>query len=270
MELLFAKSKWEMPEASLDDFLRRSVNDGFDAVEVFLQPLETSAHEIRRRIADYGLRLVAHVISQGNTPVEHLESLRRQIDFAAQTEALFINCHSGRDIFTFAENYEIIDESDRRGEALGLWLTHETHRGRPTFNLPDTARYLDALPGMRLNADFSHWFCVHESDLSDQAENMAKAISRSWYIHARVGFEQGPQVPDPLAPEWLGTTAKFVALWQRILDARNADGMEILTITPEFGPPPYMPCEPYTRRPMADTWTVNVAFMQYLRETLVY
>jgi hypothetical protein len=61
---------------------------------------------------------------------------------------------------------------------------------------------------------------------------------------------------------------KFVALWRRIIAARKADASPFLVITPEFGPPPYMPVEPFTRRPMADPWEVNVAFRQQLVELL--
>lgn len=48
-----------------------------------------------------------------------------------------------------------------------------------------------------------------------------------------------------------------VTLWRRIVDARRADGSASNVVTPEFGPPPYMPCEPFTERPLADAWAVN-------------
>ena len=268
MNLVFTKSKWEMWDDPLRDFLRRAVQDGFEAVEVYLPALSESPAQIRKAIDDHGLGLVAQIITEGSTPDQHLESFRARIDFAAETEPMFINCHSGRDIFTFEDNVRIINAGNQRAASFGLKLTHETHRGRPTYNAIDTARYLEAIPEMLINADFSHWFCVHESDLLDQPHNVDAAITRAHHIHARVGFGEGPQVPDPLAPEWHGTTARFVALWQKIIDVRADRGDPWLTITPEFGPPPYMPCEPHTTRPLADAWTVNVAFMKHLREVL--
>lgn len=268
MKLIYTKSKWEMWDDPLETFLQRAADDDFDAVEIYLAALSESTAEIRRCVAAHGLDLVAQIASEGADPAEHIASMRERIEFAAATEPLFINSQTGRDHFSFEDNRAIMAESDAIAETFGLMLTHETHRGRPTYNAPDTMRYLDALPRLRLNADLSHWFCVHESDLADQADRVTRAIDRTWHIHARVGFEEGPQVPDPLAPEWMETTEKFVALWRRMIEARRADGADYLTVTPEFGPPPYMPCEPHTGRPMADAWAVNVAFMKYLKERL--
>lgn len=268
MELIYTKSKWEMWDDPLETFLQRAASDGFDAVEVFLPALTESPAEIKHQVAAHGLRLVAQIVSDGDTPEAHLASMRERIDFAMETEPLFINSHTGRDIFSFEDNCEILSESSAHAAEHGLLLTHETHRGRPTYTVPDTVRYIEALPDMKLNADFSHWFCVHESDLSDQSDNVTRAIERSWHIHARVGYSEGPQVADPLAPEWLEVTRKFVDLWQRIIDTRKADKAKYLTITPEFGPPPYMPCEPHTGRPLADAWEVNVAFMHFLKKQL--
>ena len=54
----------------------------------------------------------------------------------------------------------------------------------------------------------------------------------------------------------------------RFLARAKADGADVLTITPEFGPPPYMPVEPHTQRPLADAWTINVAFREWLARHL--
>ena len=42
---------------------------------------------------------------------------------------------------------------------------------------------------------------VHDSDLADRRENFELAISRADYIHARVDYAEGLQIPDPRAPE---------------------------------------------------------------------
>ncbi len=142
----------------------------------------------------------------------------------------------------------------------------ETHRGRPTFAATETRRYLDALPDLRLTADFSPWMVVHESDLSDQEETLAVAISRTDHIHARVGYEEGPQVPDPRAPEWAGHLDRRLDLWRRIATQRRGDGARSLSVTPEFGPPAYMHTIPFANEPVADPWELNV-FMKGLLET---
>jgi len=268
MQLLFTKSKWEMWDDPLPTFLRRARKDGFEAVEIFLPALSESPAEVAQQVADHGLQLVAQINTVGDTPAAHRESLIQRFEAAVETAPLFVNSHTARDIFSFEDNVAIFAEGCRLTRAHSLMLTHETHRRRPLFCAPETVRYLKALPDMVINADFSHWFCVHESDLSDQPEALALAVSRSHHIHARVGFAEGPQVSDPLAPCWHADTARSVALWQRIVEARAAQGAHFLTITPEFGPPPYMPIEPRTGAPLADAWATNLAFRDHLKAAL--
>ena len=40
----------------------------------------------------------------------------------------------------------------------------------------------------------------------------------------------------------------------------------MLTITPEFGPPPYLVTLPFTQQPLTDQWAVNVFMMNLLKE----
>ncbi len=268
MDLIFTKSKWEMSDDSLDDFLRRAKSDGFDGAEIFLPAQLESAAEIAARVADHGLILVAQMITEGATPTQHRESLYKRFEFAAHTDPLLINSHTGSDLFSFEENCSIFSEACRLSRESGILLTHETHRGRLTSSGPMTRDLLQAIPQLRLTADFSHWFCVHESDLTNQDQNVAMAIAHTSHVHARVGYSEGPQVPDPLAPEYMEWTERHVALWRRIIRAREEEGSPSLTITPEFGPPPYMPVEPHTGRPLADAWEVNVRFRDYLESIL--
>jgi len=123
---------------------------------------------------------------------------------------------------------------------------------------------METLPELRLTADFSHWMVVHESDLSDQEETLSLAIERSDHIHARIGYEEGPQISDPRAPEWKGHVERHIELWRRIAERHRRDGSKMLTITPEFGPPNYMHTLPFTNEPVRDAWEVNV----YMRDML--
>lgn len=266
MKILMTKSKWEMWGASLPEFLKRAKADGFDAVEVFLPAQKESARDIATMVSDHGLALVGQIVTTGPDPQAHIEALEHHFSFAAATGPLLVNSHTGRDIFPFEDNLRIFRRAIELSRDSGVLLAHETHRSRPTSSGPETRRYLEALEELRLTADFSHWVCVHETDLSDQPGNVALAMERTVHVHARVGFDEGPQVPDPLAPEWETWTATHIAFWKRIIEIRKASGAPHLTITPEFGPPPYMPIEPHTRRPLADTWETNVRFKNHLRK----
>jgi hypothetical protein len=78
------------------------------------------------------------------------------------------------------------------------------------------------------------------------------------HIHARVGFEEGPQVNDPRAPEWKAHVEGFENWWQLIWKhQRDVKKYTVTSVTPEQGPFTYQPCIPYTLQPLADIWEVN-------------
>ncbi len=95
---------------------------------------------------------------------------------------------------------------------------------------------------------------------------MDEAISRSRQIHTRVGFEEGPQVPNPRAPEWKYAMDNFLSWWDRIVAVNAEAGCKILPLTTEFGPKPYMPTIPFTNQPVADQFEINCYMKDLLRD----
>ena len=268
MKLIFSKSKWEMGESPLETFLKRTKDSRFDATEIYLLSVKEKPDEIAGLHGEYGLDLIAQILTEGKTPDDHIRSFEKQFALSLDAGAFAVNSHTGRDIFSFEENIRIFKSAILLGKENGIPVTHETHRSRPTYSAVETKKYLKALPDMRLTADFSHWMVVHESDLTDQKDTIELAIERTDLIHARVGYEEGPQVPDPRAPEWHGHLQNHLELWQKITDVHNKRNSESLFITPEFGPPAYMHTLPYTKMPVADVWEINVYIMDFLTKNL--
>jgi sugar phosphate isomerase/epimerase len=182
MRLLFAKSKWELPECGLGEFLARIKDVGFDAAELYLPDVAESDETMRRMHADAGLDLIAQIVTDGDTPAAHTESLRRLYARALNCGAVRVNCHTGTDWFGFGDNVRLFETALNLEKAHGVTVCHETHRGRALYNAPDTLRYLAELPDLRLTADLSHWQVVHETDnLARQTD----AVLRS-SLHGRV------------------------------------------------------------------------------------
>ena len=269
MKLIFGKSKWEMWDDPLEVFLERVAASGFEATEIYLGSLHESPAEIARLHSDYGLRLIGQILTQGQSPREHLKSLESQFEFAAQCQVAFINSHAGRDIFSFEENVQIFERLTELSQGSGIPILVETHRGRPTYSVIETCKYLQAVSDLRLTADFSHWMVVHESGLEDQRSNLELAIARADYVHARVGYAEGPQIPDPRAPEWQQAVTRHLQLWQQIIDQHKRASRDRLYITPEFGPPAYMHTAPFTNQPVGDVWEQNVYMRDLLARTFV-
>lgn len=267
MKLLYTKSKWEAGNASVAQFLERAAADGYDGAEIHIAYTPEAPEAIEQAVRDAGMVLIAQMNTVGTTPQDHLDSLERQFEGCVKTRPLLINSHTGSDLFSHEDNLRIHQRALELSRASGVPFTAETHRSRPTFSGPSTRQLIEALPELHLTADFSHWFCVHESDLSNQPENVELAVSRTHHLHARVGFEEGPQVSNPLNAATLPTTEKFLAIWKRIVAARQSAGARQLTITPEFGPTPYMPLD-LDGRPLADAWETNKNFLTWLKANL--
>ncbi len=139
---------------------------------------------------------------------------------------------------------------------LGVTVMQETHRGKLLYAPWVAAAYLREFPELHITADYSHWVNVCERLPVDQAEALRLANQHARHIHGRVGYEEGPQVPDPSAPEYAAQLAWHEAQWKAIRDAQQASGEPTMTFTPEYGPPTYLHTLPHTNVPVANLWDV--------------
>lgn len=239
---------------------RREVESGiFDGVEG--PPPETSAQA--SELFRTGLPYIAEICSGGSySPASsvsvdsHFQDFRTQVGRAIEANALFCSCLVGSDSWPLSVAIEFFARALDWGKHAGAELSFETHRSRPTFHPWATAELLRALPELRLTCDFSHW-CVVCERLPDDESVLELAISRARHVHARVGYAQGPQVPDPRAPEYEAELLAHEGWWQRIALAAAKRGQASLTVTPEFGPDGYLQQAPFSKRPVADLNELN-------------
>ena len=156
----------------------------------------------RELLDRYGFEFIARIFTAGDALDGHLESFRRQLAEAQGLRPRLVNSHSGLDACTESESERFFAVALDIASRMGAAVAHETHRGRVLFNPWVTRRLLARLEGLRLCCDFSHWVSVAERLLDDQIEVLRQYAARCDHLHARVGYEQGPQVPDPRAPEY--------------------------------------------------------------------
>lgn len=266
MQLFITKADWEVHTLSVAEFVELAASAGYDGTEIYLPARSESTEQIRVLHDEAGLKIVSHIATDGRTPEEHLKSLEERYLRAAALEPLLINSHTGKDHFSFADSVRIFEAGEALVAKHGIPLSHETHRGRALFSASAGLAFLREIPSLRLTADFSHWVCVHESDLSDQPEAMAAAMAAARHIHARVGFDEGPQVSDPRNPAHAGWLERFTGWWRQILTQKSAEGCAWFTISPEFGPYPYMPLRGASDEAVGDAWEINAWMHRYLRE----
>lgn len=244
MGIRFYKALWGM-EGELGDQLKQIRTAGYDGFEA---PVGVGTDN-KGLLADFGLRFVAMLF------IEDVDALKAGVAEAVAAGAEKVTVHAGKDWWSFEQACGFWEEALRAISTSPIQVNFETHRARLLFNPASTAAFLARFPDLHLVADFSHWTCVSGSRLSDQEEAVATAIGRTRHIHARVGHEEGPQVPDPRVPQWEPYVAHFELWWDAIKTAHETRG-EDLTVTPEFGPPNYMWTNPVDGKPLADLWDV--------------
>ena len=251
MKLKIYKSLWGM-EGPLEKQFERIHAAGYDGIENATQENREPA-KFESLLKEFHFEYVALVYTES---ADHAEELKRRIGDAMKFHPKKIVAHAGRDTMSFGKTIRFFEQALRVEEEAGITIAHETHRRRPLYSPMNTLVLLRELPDLHINADFSHWCVVTESMLEDHAEALAIAARRSVHIHGRVGFENGPQVPDPRVAEWEGRVQKHEAWWDQIIAAHLVRHEKELTFVPEFGPPTYMPTDPATGQPVADLWDV--------------
>lgn len=247
-----------------DQFCARVKKAGYDGIEVWFPADQAQQKEVRAALDAHQLKVGYLVGGWERDPDAHFRQFSQSIEPAAQSKPVYINCHSGRDHFSFAQNQKFIDLTTKLARTTGVPIYHETHRSRILYSAPAAKDFMSKLPDLRLTLDVSHWCNVHESLMEDQPETMALALERTDHIHARIGHSEGPQVNDPRAPEWKTAVDAHFAWWDKVVERKKREGKQMTFLT-EFGPVDYMPALPYTRQPVANQWEINEYMLKVLR-----
>ena len=247
---------------SIDSFCKSASEANYKGIEVWTPRNEKDSRDLIESVTKYNLKLGLLVGNWGDSYNEHISNFKASIHTALTFKPSFINCHSGKDFFDKNQNDTFIDYTHNQSKTSGIPIYHETHRGRMLYNLPDTQYYLEKHKELELTLDISHWTCVHESLLEDQKEALELALNRTAHIHSRIGFQEAPQIPQFDDPKYKAAASAHFAWWDRVVDLKASKG-EKLTMTTEFGPPPYMWTYPYKDQPLADVWDVNVKMKEF-------
>lgn len=247
-------------------FCTRVLEAGYDGVEMDLPADPQEAAKRVRLLRDHGLRFIGQYWQSLESDVRsNRENYRRHLEQLAAAGPEFINAQTGKDYFSIDENLSLLEIAEAITLETGVKVIHETHRGKFLFCIPKLKEALSRVPDLSITLDASHWCNVHESLLEDQPSAMIEAIGATRHIHARVGHPEGPQVNDPRAPEWSDAVNAHLGWWDQVVAIHRQSG-RALTITPEFGPAPYMPELPHTREPLASQWDVNLHMMRLLKD----
>ena len=123
-------------ERSLDELCAKIKKAGYDGLEYWWPTVEKDRTELFAAIKKYNLEIGFLCGGSSKNHNEHLADFKKSLTAAATNtiqKPLYINCHSGRDYFTYEQNKAFIDLTAETSLKTGVPIYHETHRSRMLF-----------------------------------------------------------------------------------------------------------------------------------------
>ena len=266
-EVFFFQTNWGFNE-QIETFVKKEKSSGYDGVEIWAPKDSIKQIEISNILNNYNMKVIFLCGSNPSlTFKKSLDEYEKYLKNTLELRPIAVNSHTGSDFYNFNQNMAFLELAEKLSNEYKIPVYHETHRGRFSYSIPETIRYLEKKETLNLTLDISHWIVVHESLLDNREEFLKKIIQRSNHIHARVGFEEGPQINDPSAPEWEKVIERHLDIWEAVIQ-KTWNENKSATITTEFGPPGYMPTLPFTQKPVSDQWKANVFIMNKLKKRI--
>lgn len=273
MRVEFLCPRWGAEEIDWDTFLTQVKAAGYSGIEWFPHDEEVDVEMVIQLLIKYNLKyaIVMSVTGKFAGFQQYLTDLKIQLSTLAETgkgslQPLFISAQVGREFFNIEEINLCLECCRQISKNSGIPVYQETHRNKWPFAVHILPPVLENNPHVLLTLDISHWFCVSESYLEDQQEAVQMAIGRTRHVHARIGHTQGPQVADPARPEYAGALEAHLKAWDKWVSGNKKKGVAICTITPEFGPPPYLTILNNNINAQQQQWKLNLWMKDLLDE----
>ncbi len=273
MDIKFLCPRWGSEKIPWPEFLHNVKDAGYSGIEWFPFGEQGTTEEPVRLLNDLSLdcSIVMTVIRPYQDFSSYLMHLRKELLLLASLatkikKRLFISAQTGREFFTQDQVQQCLEVSAAVEKESGMPVYQETHRNKWSYGAHTVYPVLQKDPRLKLTLDVSHWFCVSESYLEDQQEAVHAAIKQAHHIHARVGYTEGAQVPDPALEEYSEALAQHLQIWDSWVQYRKKQGFPVSTITPEFGPPPYLQRINRTIDIQQEQWRLNIWMKNLLQE----
>ena len=261
LRLELVRSVWGI-EGDIYEFFKNERKEGkpWEGIEAAWNNCsEEQKDQINRAKKDFNLKFYGLMFSDDHlkrleSVEEHVKEFKRQAMNLLELNPIHITSHSGHDQWSDEQSIEFFKQVLEFQSTLKIPIYHETHRGRILFHPKITKKLLEIHPNLLLTCDISHWVVVCQRLIMDEEkETMKTVIERTRHVHSRVGYEGGPQVSDPRAPEYLPHLLSHERLWEKIFMNCLDRGQTTITVVPEYGPAPsYMHTLPYTQQPVSN------------------
>ncbi len=263
MKLENFKTMWGF-EGDFETACIQAKEAGFRGIEGRSPLHQEERNHWKACLKKYDLSFIGEIVTGGDfvpsrhySLQEHIYDVETGIKNSLELNPRFMNCMGGCDAWCEEDSIAFFKGAIDIAKRYGIEVSFETHRSRSLFTPWVTRRMVKAVPEMKLTLDISHWCVVSERLMNTELDTIRAISPNVHHFHARVGYAQGAQVPHPAAPEYKEALQSHQECWEIAWDAQKLKDMQIITMTPEFGPDGYLHTLPFTDMPVADLWEIN-------------
>lgn len=268
MNLEFYRPLWGINKA-IETYAKEAYDAGFTGLEGHLPDDKDDYHAFCQAIKKYQLSYIGEICTGGSqadaywvpdrkaSVDDHLTNFETELQRmqASELPIPFINCMGGLDAWPLTTALRFFEKAIQLAEKYKFLVSFETHRTRCLYAPWTTFDIIKEIPEITITADLSHW-CVVAERLIDEEEGLSAIIPTTHHIHGRVGYDQGPQVPDPEAPEYAHFVKAHQRWWELIWASQYERGYTTTTMCTEYGPDGYLHHIPHSQQPVADLWEI--------------
>ncbi len=272
-QIKFMCPRWGFESVPWSEFLNSVKQAGYSGIEWFPFAVEDNYHEVLDLLQLYEIdfSIVMAVIQPYTNYQDYIAALDNDllklIEIRNEKKTpLFISAQTGREFFSYDQILGCLHVCDRIQEKFSIPIYQETHRNKWSYAAHVVGSILESNKNVKLTLDMSHWFCVSESYLEDQQTAVDRAILHTRHIHARVGHTEGPQVWDPANVEYAEALQQHLLIWDKCVKLAKQNNRQYLTMTPEFGPPPYMVKGNRNISFVQEQWRLNLWMKDFLND----
>jgi len=121
---------------------------------------------------------------------------------------------------------------------FGIDITIETVRGRVPHSTPGSPGrfWSDSRTSSSPAISASGAAPPRRLVMNDDPRLLREIAENCWHLHACVGYENGPQVPDPRIPDHAPALESHLKWWESVWTMQAQRGLEAVTVTPVFQP----------------------------------
>jgi sugar phosphate isomerase/epimerase len=108
---------------TLDEYCAKVKKEGYDGIEIWWPTEKADQNALFVLLKKYQLEVGFLTAGHESNYKDHFDTFKKMIDAAALNKVqkpLYINCHSGRDYFSYEDNRTLIDHTTELSKQTGI------------------------------------------------------------------------------------------------------------------------------------------------------